>query len=254
MVRWYGARMLDALRVLCKLDFVVEGLENIPSQPHVSYWKHSSSWEVFAQFLIGPPKVIVLKRELIYIPFFGWGLILLRSVAVDRGAGASAVNQVVAQGHARLDEGLSMLIFPEGTRMAAGQTRRYGVSGALLASRTGRAGSPRCRLLLAAPGIDETPRHHPRHHRTANRYDGSRTPRHQRTGASLGRGGRRANPKRKSRARYPLQRGRSVARLSRCRLVRPDLLGRQAHQLVRKHQPLLRGMHVVVWHEPAAIS
>jgi len=88
MVRWYGARMLDALRVLCKLDFVVEGLENIPSQPHVSYWKHSSSWEVFAQFLIGPPKVIVLKRELIYIPFFGWGLILLRSVAVDRGAGA----------------------------------------------------------------------------------------------------------------------------------------------------------------------
>ena len=64
MVRWYGARMLDALRVLCKLDFVVEGLENIPSQPHVSYWKHSSSWEVFAQFLIGPPKVIVLKRGL----------------------------------------------------------------------------------------------------------------------------------------------------------------------------------------------
>ena len=137
LVRWYGARMLDALRVLCKLDFVVEGLENIPQQPHVAYWKHSSSWEVFAQFLIGPPKVIVLKRELVYIPFFGWGLMLLRSVAVDRGAGASAVNQVVAQGHARLDEGLSMLIFPEGTRMAAGQTRRYGVSGALLASRTG---------------------------------------------------------------------------------------------------------------------
>ena len=90
-----------------------------------------------AQFLVGPPKVIVLKRELMYIPFFGWGLWQLRSIAVDRGAGASAVNQVVAQGTARLREGLSTLIFPEGTRVAAGETRRYGVSGALLASRAG---------------------------------------------------------------------------------------------------------------------
>jgi 1-acyl-sn-glycerol-3-phosphate acyltransferase len=137
LARWYGARTLNALRVLCKLDFVVEGLENLPSQPHIAYWKHSSSWEVFAQFLIGPPKVIVVKRELIYVPFFGWGLMLLRSIAVARGAGASAVNQVVAQGRARLNEGLSVLIFPEGTRMAAGQTRRYGVSGALLASLCG---------------------------------------------------------------------------------------------------------------------
>jgi 1-acyl-sn-glycerol-3-phosphate acyltransferase len=72
-----------------------------------------------------------------YIPFFGWGLWQLRSIAVDRGAGASAVNQVVNQGTARLHEGLSTLIFPEGTRVAAGETRRYGVSGALLASRAG---------------------------------------------------------------------------------------------------------------------
>jgi len=81
--------------------------------------------------------VIVLKRELMYIPFFGWGLALLRSIPVDRGAGASAVNQVVQRGTIRLREGLSILIFPEGTRVAAGETRRYGVSGALLASRSG---------------------------------------------------------------------------------------------------------------------
>jgi len=137
LVRWYGARMLDGLRLICHLRFEVSGLENLPAEPHIAYWKHSSAWETFAQFLIGPAKVIVLKRELMYIPFFGWGLALLRSIPVDRGAGAAAVNQVVQRGTQRLQEGLSVLIFPEGTRVAAGETRRYGVSGALLASRSG---------------------------------------------------------------------------------------------------------------------
>ncbi|MFZ9871821.1 MAG: lysophospholipid acyltransferase family protein [Steroidobacteraceae bacterium] len=137
LVQWYGRRMLDGLRLICGLRFEVHGIDNIPVEPHIAYWKHSSAWETFAQFLIGPPKVIVLKRELMYIPFFGWGLALLRSIPVDRGAGASAVNQVVQRGTDRLREGLSILIFPEGTRVAAGETRRYGVSGALLASRSG---------------------------------------------------------------------------------------------------------------------
>lgn len=137
LVHWYADRMLDALAIICNLRYEVRGLENFPSEPHIAYWKHSSAWETFAQFLVGPAKVIVLKRELMYIPFFGWGLALLHSIAVDRGAGASAVNQVVQQGRERLAEGLSILIFPEGTRVAAGETRRYGVSGALLASRTG---------------------------------------------------------------------------------------------------------------------
>jgi len=137
LAAWYADIMLRAARVLCRLDWRVEGLENIPDAPHVALWKHSSAWETFAQFLIGPPKVIVLKRELMFIPFFGWGLWQLRSIAVDRGAGASAVNQVVHKGTARLREGLSLLVFPEGTRVAAGETRRYGVSGALLASRAG---------------------------------------------------------------------------------------------------------------------
>ncbi len=137
LIEWYAERIFDVLRVTCKLDYRVEGLENIPVEPHVAYWKHSSAWETFGQFLVGPPKVIVLKHELMYIPFVGFGLSLLRSIDVKRGAGASAVNQVVSQGRSRLAEGLSILIFPEGTRVAAGETRRYGVSGALLASRTG---------------------------------------------------------------------------------------------------------------------
>lgn len=137
LIEWYAERIFDVLRVTCKLDYRVEGLENIPAEPHVAYWKHSSAWETFGQFLVGPPKVIVLKHELMYIPFVGFGLSLLRSIDVKRGAGTSAVNQVVSQGGSRLAEGLSVLIFPEGTRVAAGETRRYGVSGALLASRAG---------------------------------------------------------------------------------------------------------------------
>jgi 1-acyl-sn-glycerol-3-phosphate acyltransferase len=137
LAAWYARRMLDVLRLTCRLDFEVVGAENFPAVAHVALWKHSSAWETFAQFLIGPPKVIVLKRELFLIPFFGWGLVQLRSIAIDRGAGASAVNQVVSQGTARLQDGLSVLVFPEGTRVAAGETRKFGVSGALLASRAG---------------------------------------------------------------------------------------------------------------------
>jgi 1-acyl-sn-glycerol-3-phosphate acyltransferase len=136
-IAFYAHCMLGGLRLLCRLDYTVEGLQNIPDEPHVALWKHSSAWETFAQFLLGPPKVLVLKRELMWIPFFGMGLALLHSIAIDRRAGASAVNQVVDRGRTRLAEGLSVLIFPEGTRVAAGETRRYGVSGALLASRAG---------------------------------------------------------------------------------------------------------------------
>lgn len=137
LAAWYAARLLGGLRLICRLDYEVTGFENIPDEPHVVLWKHSSAWETFAQFLIGPPKVLVLKRELIFIPFFGWGLAQLRSIAIDRRAGASAVTQVIGQGTARLKEGLSILVYPEGTRVPAGETRKFGVSGALLASRAG---------------------------------------------------------------------------------------------------------------------
>jgi 1-acyl-sn-glycerol-3-phosphate acyltransferase len=80
----------------------------------------------------------VLKRELMWIPFVGWGLWLLRSIAVNRGAGGSAVKGVLEQGRQRLAEGKWIVIFPEGTRMPPGETRRYGVSGALLAAENDR--------------------------------------------------------------------------------------------------------------------
>jgi len=91
-----------------------------------------------ALFVIFPPHVWVLKRELLWVPLMGWGLKLLRPIAIDRGAGHRAVNQVVEQGEQRLAEGLWIIIFPEGTRVARGETRKYGVSGALLAVAAGR--------------------------------------------------------------------------------------------------------------------
>jgi 1-acyl-sn-glycerol-3-phosphate acyltransferase len=82
--------------------------------------------------------VWVLKRELLWIPFVGWGLKLLRPIAIDRGAGHRAVGQVVEQGKARLADGLWIIVFPEGTRVKAGETKKFGVSGALLATATGK--------------------------------------------------------------------------------------------------------------------
>jgi 1-acyl-sn-glycerol-3-phosphate acyltransferase len=80
----------------------------------------------------------VLKRELLWIPFVGWGLKLLRPIAINRGEGHRAVRQVIEQGRDRLADGLWVVIFPEGTRVTAGETRKYGVSGALLATTTGK--------------------------------------------------------------------------------------------------------------------
>lgn len=128
---------LWVLRVLCGLSYSVEGRENIPAGAHVSMWRHSSAWETIAQAAIFPPQAWVLKRELTWIPLVGWAISLLRPIAINRKAGASAVNQVVDQGTQRLAAGYWILIFPEGTRVTAGETRKYGVSGALLASRAG---------------------------------------------------------------------------------------------------------------------
>jgi 1-acyl-sn-glycerol-3-phosphate acyltransferase len=123
---------------LCGLTYSVEGRERIPAGNHIVMSNHTSAWETIAQFVIFPPHVWVLKRELLWIPFIGWGLKLLRPIAINRGVGHRAVNQVVEQGKARLAEGLWIIVFPEGTRVVAGQKKKFGVSGALLATATGK--------------------------------------------------------------------------------------------------------------------
>lgn len=138
LARFWGRALLTVLRWTCRLDYVVTGTENLPQGNHIALWKHSSSWETIAMAVVLPRQVWVLKRELLWIPFVGWGIRQLHAIAIDRKSGASAVTQVVEQGKQRIAEGDWIVIFPEGTRMPLGETRRYGVSGALLARETGR--------------------------------------------------------------------------------------------------------------------
>jgi len=119
--RVWARSNLWMLRLFCGLDYVVEGLENVPREgAHISYWKHTSAWETMAQMLIFPPQSWVLKREIFWIPLVGWGTACMRPIAINRSAGHRAV-----------------LLFPEGTRVMPGKTRKYGLSGALLGSKTG---------------------------------------------------------------------------------------------------------------------
>ncbi len=134
LARIWARVLLCVLRWTCRLHYRVEGLENLPADNHIALWKHSSSWETIAMAVIFPRQVWVLKRELEWIPIVGWGIRQLHAIAIDRRSGHTAVSQVIEQGKQRLAEGDWIMVFPEGTRMAQGETRRYGVSGALLAA------------------------------------------------------------------------------------------------------------------------
>ena len=125
------------LEVTCKLTHEIRGMENIPTEPGIVFAKHQSTWETIALQAIFPLQVWVAKRELMWIPFFGWGLALMKCIAIKRGTGRAAVNQLVTQGKKRLAEGIWIVIFPEGTRIPAGQKGRYRVGGAVLAERSG---------------------------------------------------------------------------------------------------------------------
>jgi 1-acyl-sn-glycerol-3-phosphate acyltransferase len=134
-----------ALRVFCGLNHRVEGRENLPPGNHVILMKHSSTWETYGIMILFQPLVWVMKREILWVPFVGWGCLLARCIAIDRKAGAAAVNQVLAQGKDRMERfGAWVMVFPEGTRMAQGETRRYGSSGTLLAAQQ------RCKIVPVA--------------------------------------------------------------------------------------------------------
>lgn len=118
------------------------GAENIPAVPCVVLSKHQSAWETFALQQVFRLTSFVYKQELHWLPFFGWGLWLMPFVAIDRGAGKAALNQVAERGKARLADGYSVVIFPEGTRVAPGQKKRYKIGGAYLAVHAGAPAVP----------------------------------------------------------------------------------------------------------------
>lgn len=122
---------------LLGIRYRVIGAENIPAQPCVILCKHQSAWETIMLQKIFPLPAFVYKRELHWLPFFGWGLRLMPFVGIDRGAGKQALRQVAQRGKQRLAEGYPVVIFPEGTRVPPGHQKRYKVGGAHLAAYAG---------------------------------------------------------------------------------------------------------------------
>jgi len=128
--------MLFLLRNLCGIRYQIIGAENIPETPSIVLSKHQSAWETLAFQKIFPPQVWVLKKELLRIPFFGWGLAMTSPIAIDRSAKKKALEQIVEQGKDRLKQGFWIVIFPEGTRIPPGQRGKYRIGGAWLATHT----------------------------------------------------------------------------------------------------------------------
>jgi 1-acyl-sn-glycerol-3-phosphate acyltransferase len=129
-------------RTVLGLRYQVVGRENIPAKPSVILSKHQSAWETVALQAVFPPLVFVLKKSLMMIPFLGWAFIAVKMISIDRQAGKDALRQVVDQGCERLKAGYWVVIFPEGTRIAPGQSRRFKSGGAHLAVNAGALAVP----------------------------------------------------------------------------------------------------------------
>lgn len=136
LISGWARSMIWWLRVTCNISHEICGLENLPSTPSVILAKHQSAWETLAFQAIFPTQVYVLKRELLWIPIFGWGLAMSSPIAIDRSAGREALKKLVANGKKRLEKGFWVVIFPEGTRKAPGERGKYHIGGAWLATHT----------------------------------------------------------------------------------------------------------------------
>ena len=137
LISGWALTMLWLMRVICGIRMQVRGAENIPQQPCIVLCKHQSAWETMALQKVFPPQVWVLKRELLLVPFFGWGLAMTSPIAIKRSDGKGAVKQLLQQGKQRMALGFCVVIFPEGTRIPYGQRGKYKIGGALLAASSG---------------------------------------------------------------------------------------------------------------------
>lgn len=137
IISGWALTMMWLLKALCGIRMEVLGAENIPTQPRILLCKHQSAWETIALQKVFPPQVWVLKRELLWLPFFGWGLAMTSPIAIKRSDGKGAVKQLLRQGKERLEMGFCVVIFPEGTRIAYGKRGKYKIGGALLSESAG---------------------------------------------------------------------------------------------------------------------
>lgn len=125
--------VMQWLRLTCNIKIVVTGKENIPSGACVVLSNHQSTWEAFYMQWFFQPANFILKRELLWIPFFGWALFLMQPIAIKRSRPSSAIRYVLKQGTKRLQAGNRIVIYPEGTRITNGILGEFKTSGAALA-------------------------------------------------------------------------------------------------------------------------
>lgn len=138
IIRSFLTSCLAVLKFVCRIDYHVEGLEHIPKdRAGIILSKHQSTWETFFLPLIFHDPAVIVKRELLWVPFFGWGLAASDPISINRGKKGTAMQQIIAKGKKCLAEGRWILIFPEGTRMAPGAVGKYKLGGARLATATG---------------------------------------------------------------------------------------------------------------------
>lgn len=129
---WCGMN-LWAARWICGIRHRVIGMENMPTTPHIVVCKHSSTWETLFLSRLLPPLAYVAKKELLSVPFFGWGFALASPITIDRRTGKGAMTQMAAQGRERFEQGFWIAVYPEGTRIPAGTRVRYKTGAARLA-------------------------------------------------------------------------------------------------------------------------
>lgn len=134
--RLWAAVNLLAIKLTCGLDYEIKGLETMPQQPCILMAKHQSTYETMVILKHFPYIAWVLKRELLWIPVFGWALALINPIAINRRAGGRAIDQIVKQGREDLHKGRWVVIFPEGTRTAPGSPPNYRIGGAILVAKT----------------------------------------------------------------------------------------------------------------------
>jgi 1-acyl-sn-glycerol-3-phosphate acyltransferase len=123
------------LKICCRIDFHVSGLENLPDESAVVISNHQSAWETIIFQKIFPAQSYLLKKELLWIPFFGWGLAANEPIAINRAKKTQALQQLISQGKERLKSGRWIIIFPEGTRRPVGQPGTFQAGGAFIASK-----------------------------------------------------------------------------------------------------------------------
>lgn len=138
VIRHFLKNYLKMLKLICHLDYKLIGAENIPKKRNgIILSKHQSTWETFFLPVLFHDPAIILKREILWVPFFGWGLAASKPIAINRNKKRNAMQQIITQGKQFLAKGRWILIFPEGTRMPTGTVGNYKAGGARLAVETG---------------------------------------------------------------------------------------------------------------------